>query len=1059
MTHKTQILIVDDHPTNIKVLSDLLIAYGFAVLVAKDGENALQKLQRVSPDLILLDVLMPGIDGFETCQRLKAQENTQDIPVIFMTALTDAVDKVKGLTLGAVDYITKPLQHEEVIARINVHLQLRRLNKRLTEQNALLQDEIRSRSLAQTAQRLSEEKFAKIFRANPAAMAILSLESGRFLEINQSLAELTGYAPEEILGKTMDELGFWLNSADRDRYQYFLHATEQWARVELPWRTKTGEIYHLLTSADIIDLAQTRCVLMTAQDVTRSKEAEVALHDREARLSAIFEQLAVGLCYSDLQGNLLQANQKYCNILDYTAAEMMQLTIEQITHPDDWALDQAKTQQLLAEEIASFAIEKRYRRKDGSSVWVNLTVSPIRDVTGAIVMLGGVVEDIDEWKQLAAARQQTEVQLQQSEVNLRASEERLQLVLKANNDGIWDWNIVTNRTFRSWHWDQILGYAPHEMTDRNEEWSDRIHPEDRERVQAVQQAYLTRQAPNYVVEYRLRCKDGNYRWIESRGIAQWDQHDHPIRMIGSCRDITQAKQQAAELQQARDAAEAANRAKSVFLANINHELRTPLTIILGCSELLNLDSTLTLKQQQRLASIDRSVHHLLDLINNVLELSKMEAGVVDLEITTVDLRDLLQKLTEMFLPQTTAKGLQLAIERSPDLPRLIQTDERKLNQILINLLSNAVKFTETGGVRLVAQVATEMTDAALTLSFVVTDTGEGIAASALASIFEAFVQTDTGRKSQKGTGLGLAIGRQLARLMQGDITVQSVVGQGSQFSLRLPVQLAISPQPVATLLPSITRQILGAGNYRVLVVEDTADMREILVHILSVIGFEVREAAQGQAAIALWQDWQPHLILMDMRMPVMDGYEATRQIRAQEQALQSLGKARGIAAVPAPTVIIAVTANALAEDRQAILAAGCNDIMGKPFSEVDLVALIGQHLGVKAAVEIAASRQLAADLMSSVGAPVVAPAVADIPQLLTQMPKAWVLDLQQAALRLNVDRCFQLIEQLPSSEDKLSQVLIDLLDNFRFDVMIDLIALSQVLSTARYPVRSENQPQ
>jgi DNA-binding response OmpR family regulator len=198
---KAQLLIVDDYPTNIKVLSDLLIEYGFEVLIARDGENALQKLERISPDLILLDILMPGMDGFETCRRLKDQASTQDIPVIFMTALSDPVDKIKGLTMGAVDYITKPFQQEEVLARVNTHLKIRQLTKCLADQNAQLKQEARSRRLAESALRRSEEKFATAFRSNPGLMMILTLEDGRFLDVNQTFCQVLGYPPEVVLVK------------------------------------------------------------------------------------------------------------------------------------------------------------------------------------------------------------------------------------------------------------------------------------------------------------------------------------------------------------------------------------------------------------------------------------------------------------------------------------------------------------------------------------------------------------------------------------------------------------------------------------------------------------------------------------------------------------------------------------------------------------------------------------------------------------------------------------------------------------------------------------------
>jgi PAS domain S-box-containing protein len=1060
MPTQAQILIVDDHPTNIRVLSDVLIDYGFAVLVAKDGENALQKLQRVTPDLILLDVLMPGIDGFETCQRIKAQENTQDIPVIFMTALTDAVDKIKGLTIGAVDYITKPLQHEEVIARVNVHLQLRQLTKQLATQNALLQDEMRSRALAQSAQRQSEEKFAKIFRHNPVAMVMLNRESGRFVEVNQSWVDLMGYAPEEILGKTIAELGCGIAPVHLDRIQFLCQAIEQWDQVELPLVTRTGAQRWLLTSAEIVDLAQMSCVLVTAQDITHRKQTEANLRQSEAKLRQA-EQLAhMGNWELDLASQTGIWSEETFRIFGFDPSQPEPTFAEFLAMVHE--ADRANVQTLVDRAINQglpFHVDYQFTRRDGSLRYLHTQAEPLRDGQGQVVKLFGIVLDMTERKQ--------------AEVALQVSEARLQLVLEANDDGIWDWDIATNRTFRSVQWYQILGYSPEELTDNNEEWSNRIHPEDQARVRAAEQAYLTHQAPIYVIEYRLRCKDGSYRWLESRGIAQWDDQDQPIRMIGSSRDITAAKQQAVELQQARDAAEAANRAKSSFLANINHELRTPLTIILGCSELLSTESSLTPKQKQRLASIDRSVHHLLDLINKVLELSKIEAGAATLEISTVDLWSLLHSLEEMFLPQTTAKGLQLQVARSADLPQFIQTDERKLSQILINLLANAVKFTTTGGVRLAARIAVAvepdpgaaiatttqeqsgslspatftlgsplpspvrpLSPLAVTLDFAVEDTGAGINEAELTSIFEAFVQTELGRQSHQGTGLGLSICQQFIHLLQGQITVQSQIGRGTRFGLTLPVQLAASPQ-LSPTPPVAARPSQYA--YRVLVVEDTEDAREILVHILMANGFDVQAAENGQAAIAVWQTWQPHIILMDMRMPIMDGYAATRAIRAQEQ--QVLADAQLDGDRPHPVVIIAVTANAFDEDRQPILAAGCDAIVCKPFREADLLATMTKRLGISPITAL--PQPPVAVAPDARPATTMAQPLTTLSSQLALMPIAWQLELEHTTQRLNAERCWQLIQQIPTEQTHLLQVLIELLDNFRFDLIADLITLSQ----------------
>ena len=301
------ILIVDDNPTNIQVLSDLLKEYGFKVLVAKDGETCLHRLEKIRPDLILLDVLMPGIDGFETCRRLKASPATKEIPVIFMTALADPVDKLKGLTIGAVDYITKPLQHEEAIARVNIHLQLRNLNKQLEEQNATLQQEIRSRKLAESALRLSEEKFAKAFRSSPISITISTLLEGRFIEVNESFCRVTGYNQAEIVGHTSAELNLWVNSDKRLQMIQLLRQKGKIRNQEIDYRTKSGELRTVLFSAEIINYGGQDCLLAIANDITEQKQdqAAIAIANQEIkRLTTLdgITQIANRHCFEEYLG-------------------------------------------------------------------------------------------------------------------------------------------------------------------------------------------------------------------------------------------------------------------------------------------------------------------------------------------------------------------------------------------------------------------------------------------------------------------------------------------------------------------------------------------------------------------------------------------------------------------------------------------------------------------------------------------------------------------------------------------------------------------------------------
>ena len=286
---KSKVLIVDDQPANINILSYFLVEYGFEVFVATTGEKVLQRVKKILPDIILLDVMMPGIDGFEICRRLKAIDEVKDIPVIFMTALSDVTDKVKGLTLGAVDYITKPLQHEEAIARINVHLQLRSLTKQLEQQNTLLRLEVRSRQLAELALRFSEEKFVKAFRSSPAAMTIATFEEGYLMEVNQSFCNLTGYFPEEILGKSDREIDLWTDQGDRDRFLELLQLSGTIYKQEFQFHTKFSKIKFVLLSAEIISIGDTKCILMMTYDITEQKLAQETSYRREQEFRALAE--------------------------------------------------------------------------------------------------------------------------------------------------------------------------------------------------------------------------------------------------------------------------------------------------------------------------------------------------------------------------------------------------------------------------------------------------------------------------------------------------------------------------------------------------------------------------------------------------------------------------------------------------------------------------------------------------------------------------------------------------------------------------------------------------
>ncbi|HEY9652877.1 MAG TPA: PAS domain S-box protein [Coleofasciculaceae cyanobacterium] len=833
--------------------------------------------------------------------------------------------------------------------------------------------------------------------------------NGEYVYLNEAHVKIFGYdSVDELLGKN------WSMLYDEAELQRIadeavpLLLQQGYCRLEARGLRRDGTTFPHEVSVTLLESGERICIV---RDITERKQAEETLRESQHFIQRVADASPnLWYIYDLIEQRNVYANREIAAVLGYTSQEIQAMgsaILPTILHPDDLtkSLEHLERFQSASDEDI---LEIEYRMREANGGWRTLLCREIvfsRTPDGRVKQLLGTATDITQ---------------------LKKTQDLLESIFNESTDAIFlvnpetgliiDCNQTAVELFEATRKDDLLNidgstlqqtpFTPEELTSILDE----------------------------IDRYGFWCRELEY--VTKKGKPFWGNlAAKPIQVAGQrinlarVTDITDVKQTEVQLQQAKEAADAANRTNSQFLANMSHELRTPLNAILGFSQLMSKSSNLAPEDKENLTIILRSGEHLLTLINQVLDLSKIEMGRITLHETAFDLFHLLDDLETMFQLKANNKKLQLVFERSSDVPQYVKTDEVKLRQVLINLLSNAIKFTKEGNVSVrVSAVSNKkqrtMDNRQLTIHFEIEDTGVGIAPEELESIFDAFVQGKKGRQLWEGTGLGLSISRKFVQLMGEQITVSSVVDKGSTFKFDIPVSV-VEPNAIAIEQP--TRQVIALEpnqpRYRILIVDDKPDNRQLLIQLLSPLGFELREVSNGREAIEVWESWQPHLIFMDLRMPVMDGFEATQQIRKRHNSL-----------VPK---IIALSAGNLEEKRTAALEVGCDAFIHKPFTEADIFKMMSKHIRVRFVYDEPA---VASDINQT---------QANIlnPDALDRLPAEWLASLHQATFEGDLEKMLALIEQIRDQplvgaevncNEQLTNALISLANNLQYRELLNL---------------------
>ncbi len=766
--------------------------------------------------------------------------------------------------------------------------------------------------------------FQTLFIDSYSIKLIIDFETGQIINANKSACKFYGYSHDEITSMNIKQINTFPPEEIRKEMQNAKLDIKN--NFNFKHRLKNGQVKDVEVHSGKIIIENKLYLYSIIHDVTGNKQKESELENSKLKLIEseklyrdTFNHAAIGISHIAPNGRFLKVNQKFCDIIGYTQNELKKLNFADITHPDDLELDNEQIEKVIANKINSFTITKRYIHKNGKIVWINLYSNVIRKKNNQIKFAIASILDVTEQKKL-------QDKLIIAKEKAEESERKYKLIAENTSDGIFISNADGKIDFASKSYCKQFGYNENEILNRTpKDIYKLIHPNERDSLfKEIYQAIKSKKS-TLTYSFRAKHKNGHYIWREDHAKFHYDKKGKLKFTNVICRDITERKKYLEEIVIAKEKAEEANRLKTEFLNNMSHEIRTPVNGIVGFSRMLDKPKLSTEKRNYYSRIIQSSSNQLLKIIDDILEISTLETKQTKLYETELCLNDLLMELFSIFNLNANTQKIPIYIKKAlHDNESYIVSDKTKLNKIISNLLENALKFTTEGFIELGYFIKKQI------LTLYVRDTGIGISRKYYKQIFERFSQEEK-EMSRKhgGLGLGLSISKENAQLLGGDITLESEKGKGSTFYVNIPYKPVKTKDAKIFNSNSIPEK---NAKFTILVAEDE-DINYLYIEALfeeeMEADYEIIHAKNGKEAVDLCLKHKNiDLVLMDIKMPEMNGHEATEKIKTKLPNLP----------------IIAQTAYSTDADRELALKHGCNDFITKPLDIEKLTSIINKYL-------------------------------------------------------------------------------------------------------------------